>query len=167
MEGISTEMERFQEGRKLACAGARLHIGILPSSVNRLQRSSALAMNRLDTFTVAVFIMPLAAVAVVIEDPVDAGAALSGAFCVEGATSAGVTVPLPAGVFPSLVTTTVTSFPCVSRRACGKALKQASRRGGRRVLTRSRRAATCLESPVDEVLLYSYCKAEGLSVCMI
>lgn len=78
-----------------------------------------------------------------------------------------MTVPLPAGVPPSLGTTTVISLPCVSRRAWGKALNRSSRRGGRRVLTRARRAAIALESPVDEVVLYSYYTSEKLIICMV
>ena len=122
-------------------------------------------MNRLETFTVAVFRTPFEIVAFVVEDEPAAAAgggggaafAAAGAFCVaEGWTSAGVAVPLADGVFPSLVTKTVMSFPCVSRRACGNALNRSSRIGGRSVLTRSKRAATRLESPVDAVMLYSY-----------
>lgn len=109
-------------------------------------------MNRLNTLSVAALMTHAAVLLLVVVQT----ALFAVGFAVVGGALAGFIVPLPEGVFPSLGTTTVMPFPCVQRNARENALNRSSRSGEGRDLMRATSGPTCLASPIDEVVLYSY-----------
>lgn len=107
------------------CAGALDHIGILFSSVNNPNRSSADAINLPSTFTVAVLIFVLAGAALA---STGTGAPARGDCFEAGAAGFGGTgVPVRES---SGVALTIKSFPCVSKSACANSLNLASNNAG-------------------------------------
>ena len=134
-------------------AGARVHCGILFSSVRSENKSSAAAMKFASTVTVVVFVALLAPRAT--PGP--------SAFFFSAASVAG----LPAAADPDAdadgagvpcrdaCADTVRSLPCVSMIAAGNAANLASRAEGRRDLAREKSASTAGERAV--LRLHSYC----------
>lgn len=111
------------------CAGALDHMGILFSSVKSPNKSSADAMNRPSTFTVAVliFVFTVAGSGVL-----ETGVGTRGlCLLATGAEAGGAGVPTRES---SGVAMTVKSFPCVSNNACANALNLASNNAGIRDL---------------------------------
>lgn len=133
---------------QLTCAAARVHIGILFSSVKMLKRSSAEAMKVASTETRAVLIV------------------LSSTFftgfegtAVAAFTEAGIGVEVP--VFGVEAPDTVRSPPCVVTIAEANVENMASRAGGNFALARAKTASTAGERAV--LRDHSYCYAMGYS----
>lgn len=137
-----------KDGGILALAGARVHEGILFSSVSNPNRSSADAMNCASTVSVVVLLA--------FPDPFVAptpSAFFFGAASLPGL--AGVTEPDGAGVlWREVCPDTVRSLPCVSIIAAGNVESFASSTAGRRDLASWNSVSTAAERAV--VRLHSY-----------
>ena len=118
---------------KRTCAGARVHAGILFSSVKIENKSSAEAWKAASTFTVAVL---TALGSAFFTAGFDATAAAA-VFCAGAETAAGAGVPLRLGS-----ALTVRSLPCVLMSADGNSENLASSATGRRDFARANTAST-------------------------
>jgi len=139
-------MAREKKGRQ-TCAGARVQIGILFSSVRRLNRSSAAAWNSASTTTVAEFTFTVSALRLT-----EAEAAVC-----EVATTAGPLggVLAGAGVPVRLASVLIVrSLPCASIIALGNVASFVSIAVGNRLFARAKMALTSEEASVESVQLY-------------
>lgn len=116
------------------CAGARVHAGILFSSVKIENKSSAEAWNAASTFTVAVL---TALGSAFFAAGFDAAEAAAGVFwaAVDAPAGAGVTLRLGSAL-------TVRSLPCVLMMADGNSENLASSATGRRAFASANSAST-------------------------
>ena len=128
----------------LAWAGPRVQIGIRFSSVKRLNKSSAAAINVASTSTVDVFTVVVLGGALFVAG-LGAGAAVVTEVALMDCT--GVPVRLGSAL-------TVRSFPCVSIIAAGNSANLVSRAMGNLFFASWYRASTGLDDFVESVQLY-------------